>query len=107
MQATGPVRVRRDLIEPCPALSLQRQCELVGISRSGFYYEPVPESEATLALMRRLDELHLERPLYGSRRLTALLQREGVMRRHERDVQGQFCDMVLYAMLNPHDTPPA
>lgn len=32
------------------------------------------------------------------------MQREGVMRRHERDVQGQFCDMVLYAMLHPHGT---
>ena len=31
------------------------------------------------------------------------LQREGVMRRHERDVHGQFCDMVLYAALHPHD----
>jgi len=50
---------------------------LVGISRSGFYYEPVPESEENLALMRRLDELHLDHPVYGSRRLRALLQREG------------------------------
>jgi len=58
-------------------LSLRRQCELVGISRSGLYYEPVPESEANLALMRRLDELNLEHPFYGSRRLTALLHREG------------------------------
>ena len=65
------------MVELCPDLSLRRQCELVGISRSGFYYEPVPESEANLALMRRLDELNLEHPLYGSRRLTALLQREG------------------------------
>ena len=77
MQAAGPVSVRRDLVEPCPELSLQRQCELVGISRSGFYYEPVPESEENLALMRRLDELHLEHPVYGSRRLTAVLRREG------------------------------
>ena len=69
VQAAGRVKVRRDLIEPCPELSLERQCELVGISRSGFYYEPVPESEENLALMRRLDELHLERPLYGSRQL--------------------------------------
>src|SRR5206468_2661384 len=53
------------------------QCELMSISRSGFYYEPVPESQKNLALMRRLDELHLEYPVYGSRRLTALLQREG------------------------------
>jgi putative transposase len=50
---------------------------LVGISRSRFYYEPLPESEENLALMRRLDELHLEHSVYGSRRLTALLQREG------------------------------
>jgi putative transposase len=37
----------------------------MGISRSGFYYEPVPESPENLALMRRLDELHLEHPVYG------------------------------------------
>ena len=76
MQATGPVSARQDLVEACPELSLQRQCELVGISRSGFYYEPVPESEENLALMRRLDELHLDYPAYGSRRLMVLLQRE-------------------------------
>ena len=62
---------------PCDELSLRRQCELLGLSRSGFYYEPVPESAENLALMRRLDELHLARPAFGSRRLTALLQREG------------------------------
>jgi putative transposase len=56
---------------------LRQQCDLVGISRSGFYYEPMPESPENLALMRRLDELHLRRPCYGSRRLTVLLQREG------------------------------
>ena len=77
MQAAGPVGVRQELVELCPELSIERQCELVGISRSGFYYEPVPESPENLALMRRLDELHLERPVYGSRRLTALLLREG------------------------------
>ena len=77
MQAAGPVSARRNLVELCPELSLQRQCELVRISRSGFYYEPLPESPENLALMRRLDELHLEHPVYGSRRLTALLQREG------------------------------
>jgi putative transposase len=49
----------------------------VGVSRSGYYYEPVPESETNLALMRRLDELHLARPAYGSRRLVAQLGRDG------------------------------
>jgi putative transposase len=77
VQTAGAVRIRRELVEPCPTLSLQRQCELVGISRSRFYYEPVPESPENLALMRRLDELNLAHPFYGSRRLTALLQREG------------------------------
>ena len=62
---------------PCPELSIRRQCELAGISRSGFYYEPVTETEANLALMRRLDELHLDHPVYGSRRLMVLLHREG------------------------------
>ena len=77
MQAVGPVSARQDLVTPCEELSIRRQCELLEISRSGFYYEPVAESAENLALMRRLDELHLEHPVYGSRRLTALLQREG------------------------------
>jgi putative transposase len=65
------------VVAPCPELSLRRQCALVGISRSGYYYEPVAESAENLALMRRLDELHMAHPVYGSRRLRALLQREG------------------------------
>jgi len=76
VQAAGPVSARHNLVKPCPELSLQRQCELVGISRSGFYYEPVPESPENLVLMRRLDELHLKHPAYGSRRLTVMLHRE-------------------------------
>lgn len=77
MQAVGPVSVRHELVEPCEQLSIRRQCELVGISRSGFYYEPVAQSPENLALMRRLDELHLDYPAYGSRRLRVLLRREG------------------------------
>ncbi len=64
-------------MEPCGHLSLRRQCELVGVARSGLYYEPCPESEENLALMRRLDQLHLEWAVYGSRRLTVVLRREG------------------------------
>ena len=63
---------------------MRRQCELLGIARSGYYYEPVPESAANLALMRRLDEMHLARPVYGSRRLTALLRREGQLVNRKR-----------------------
>jgi putative transposase len=47
------------------------------LSRSTWYYEPVPESAANLALMRRIDEQYLRRPFYGSRRMTAWLRREG------------------------------
>jgi len=71
------VTVRQELVKLCPELSLRRQCELVGISRSGYYYDPVPESSENLALMRRLDELHLKHPAYGSRRLTVMLRLEG------------------------------
>jgi putative transposase len=76
VQAVGPVSARHDLIELCKELSIRRQCELMDIARSGFYYEPVSQSPENLALMRRLDELHLDYPAYGSRRLTVLLQRE-------------------------------
>ena len=57
--------------------SVRRQCALLGISRGAYYYEPRPESAENLAVMRRLDELHLERPIYGGLRLAAQLRREG------------------------------
>jgi hypothetical protein len=47
-------------------LSLRTQCELLGISRGAYYYELRPESAENLAILRRLDELHLERPVFGS-----------------------------------------
>jgi putative transposase len=78
VQVAGPVSERHEWISPDKELSLRRQCELLGVSRSGFYYEPAAESAENLALMRRLDELHLGWPAYGSRRLTVLLQREGL-----------------------------
>jgi putative transposase len=58
-------------------LSVRRQCELLGLHRSGCYYEAVPESAANLALMRLIDRQYLETPFYGSRRMTAWLQRQG------------------------------
>lgn len=57
--------------------SLRRQCELLRVSRSGLYYEPIGPSEEELALMRRIDELHLEHPFYGSRKLSHALRAEG------------------------------
>lgn len=77
MQAVGPVAQRRTLIEKVQEPSIRRQCDLLDISRTAYYYEPCPETEENLELMRRLDELHLENPVYGSRRLTVMLGREG------------------------------
>lgn len=54
-------------------ISTQRQCELLGLSRSSYYYvpEPVCTNERDLAIMRAIDELHLEHPYFGYRRLTS------------------------------------
>ena len=59
-------------------LSLGRQAELLGLSRSTLYYEPRPVPAAELAIMRRIDELHLDYPFAGSRMLRDLLRGEGV-----------------------------
>ena len=61
-----------------------RQCELLDVCRSSLYYRPPPVSAGDLALMRRLDELHLNYPFLGARRLARMLGREGltVGRRH-------------------------
>jgi len=52
-----------DLVGPDPKVSLRHQCELLDLCRSTYYYESCPESEENLALMRRLDELHLAHPV--------------------------------------------
>ena len=56
------------------ALSVQRQCELLGLPRSSYYYQPRPESAENLRLLRELDELYLKIPFYGSRKMAVLLQ---------------------------------
>jgi putative transposase len=66
--------IRRDR----PDLSLSRQCEILAISRSSFYYTLKGESPANLALMRRIDELFLKYPFYGSRQMARQLRREGI-----------------------------
>jgi putative transposase len=59
-------------------LSVARQCELVGISRSSHYYTARGESDFTLNLMRRIDGQYLKTPWYGSRQMVRHLRREGV-----------------------------
>ena len=65
------------MIDRTHRLALTKQAALLGISRGSVYYEPAPVSAADLALMRRLDELHLEFPFAGSRMLRGLLAAEG------------------------------
>ncbi len=65
------------MIDRSHTLSLARQAEELGISRSSLYYNPQPVSAADLAIMRRIDELHLEFPFAGSRMLRDLLAAEG------------------------------
>ena len=65
------------MIDRSHTLSLARQAEELGISRSRLYYDPQAVSAADLALMRRIDELHLEFPFAGSRMLRDLLAAEG------------------------------
>jgi putative transposase len=87
VQAIGPVGTRRALIEKIEQPSIREQCDLLDISRASYYYTPCPETEENLALMRRLDELHLQYPVYGSRRLTVLLQRAGHVVNRKRVVR--------------------
>jgi putative transposase len=72
------------MIDRGAQLPVKRQAQLLELSRSSVYYEPRPLSAWDLQLMRRLDELHLELPFYGARKLADRLRREGhaVGRRH-------------------------
>ncbi len=66
------------MIKPEHQLSISRQAELLEISRSTIYYRPRPISDADLMLMRRIDELHLNYPLAGSRMLRDMLRQQGL-----------------------------
>ena len=60
-----------------PEISVRRQCELLGVNRSGLYYQPMGESEENLQLMRLLDEQYTRTPFYGSRKMTEWLATVG------------------------------
>jgi putative transposase len=66
------------MIDRTHAVPLTRQAQLLKLSRSSLYYQPRPVSPADLAIMRRIDELHLEHPFAGSRMLRDVLRGEGV-----------------------------
>ena len=60
-----------------PALPVSAQCRLLKVARSTLYYQPVPAGADELAVMRRIDEPHLEYPFYGSRRMAVVLRDDG------------------------------
>lgn len=75
-------------------LSMTRQCELVGLNRSSFYYKPCEASEEDMMLMNLIDEEYTRHPFYGTRRMAKWLQRQGqwVNRKH---VQRLYNEMGL------------
>ena len=58
-------------------MCVSRQCELLGLSRSSYYYEPARESEEDLALMAKIDREYTAHPFLGSRRMTSWLRSQG------------------------------
>lgn len=96
------------MIEREHAVPIKRQAALVGISRGTAYY-PEPVGQAGLALMRRLDELHLEHPFAGSRMLRDLLRLEDteVGRRHVRTLMRRMGLQALYRRPNTSRKNPA
>jgi len=67
-----------------PVLAIVAQCRLLKIARSTLYYRPAPVDPDDLAVMRRMDELYLASPFYGSRRMVAVLRREGLVINRKR-----------------------
>jgi putative transposase len=87
-------------------LSVRRQCELLGLCRASYYYEPAEASPEELALMKRIDALHLERPFYGSRQITLALRRDDESVNRKR-VQRLMRIMGLYGQVpGPHTSRP-
>jgi putative transposase len=99
---------RRELLDrDHAALSIRRQCVLLGVARSGVYRAPRPANDNDLALMRRIDELFVAWPFLGSRRMTALLRAEGHCVNRKR-VQRLMRKMGIVALgPKPRTTKPA
>lgn len=72
------------MIEPTSQISVSRQCDLLDVARSSYYYENAGESEFNMNLMRMIDEQYLKTPFYGSPRMTEVLKRKGYDVNHKR-----------------------
>jgi putative transposase len=95
------------MIDRCHALPIRRQAEELGLSRSTVYYRPRPVPAADLAIMRRIDELHLDYPFAGARMLRDLLNGEGIEIGRDR-VSGMMRRMGVEAIYRrPNTSKPA
>lgn len=97
------------MINRTHALSVVRQCQILGLSRSTAYYQPAPVSATALALMRRIDALHLDYPFAGARMLRDLLRRDGhaMGRRHVATLMRRMGIAAVYCPPRPSQRPPA
>jgi putative transposase len=95
------------MIERTHDLPIARQAKLLNISRSAVYYQPRPVPAEDLAIMRRIDELHLESPFAGGRMLRDMLRREGVLigRRHVATLMKRMGIEAIYR--RPNTSKPA
>ncbi|MFZ1555528.1 MAG: IS3 family transposase [Nitrospira sp.] len=98
----GGLAERKAMIDRTHQLPVRRQCQLLKLARSTAYYHPTPVSETALALMRRIDELHLAHPFAGARMLRDLLRQEGqtIGRRHVATLMRRMGIEALYR--KPH-----
>lgn len=89
---------RRAAVHIAHELPKTRRCELLDVARSSAYYRPAPASEADLALMRLIDEIHLRWPFYGSRRIRDELEERGhtVNRKRVQRLMRQMGLQALY-----------
>jgi len=99
---------RRDKVEPeHPGRSISRQCKLLAISRSSWYYQPLGESAENLELMRLIDEQFMDSPSYGVRQMARYLRRKGhwVNRKRVKRLMRKMGLIALYQKPNtskPH-----
>src|ERR1700694_2334600 len=102
----GGIAERKAMIDRKHDLPITQQAEVLRISRGSVYYLPRPVSQTDLAIMRRLDRLHLEFPFAGARMLRGLLSAEGcqIGRRHVKTLMRRMGMEALYR--RPRTTKP-
>ena len=100
------MKEKRALVRPDPKLSFRRQCGLLGLGRSTWYYAATPVDPKEFALMRRIDKVSTQFPFFGTRSITTNLKRAGVVINRKR-IQRLMRIMGLEGMVpGPHTSRP-